>query len=142
MPKKNKIPENNLLFHDDRVDFKCDLYINDIEDIRFNIGEVFGNFDISSLRITQITNLCPKKVHGNYVVSDNLLIDFTNSPEEVDGSFIAVECNRLQSLKGLPKKIGGTLTITTGDDRFSESDIPQGTVVEGQIRFTIRRRKK
>lgn len=132
------IDENKLTMHESCVDYDGDIVIVDKNDFAFKFGKVSGSFDVSCLVIDDnYMKFMPEYVGGDFDISNNKLKSFKGCPEEVGGAFFARNSHNLESLEGLPKHIGDYLYITTPSEpgKFTEDDIPEGTVIEGSIRF-------
>jgi hypothetical protein len=137
---KYNLDEDKVTIHETCADFDMDVIIDDINDLTFKFGNVSGYFDASYINLKDL-KFMPKYVGGDFSIAGNWLESFDGCPEEVGGNFIAIGSgHNLESLKGLPKHIGGYLYITvTGEpDKFTEDDIPEDTVIDGNIRLSIR----
>lgn len=132
------------------VNFKSSIDINDDfldnGEIPFKIGNVNGNFDISSTRLKSLKN-APNSVLGYFNISSTSVSSLIGSPETITGDFFATDIY-ITSLEGMPKKIGGDVYITTwaadeNDKRivFKKDDIPEGTEIDGTVRFQIRKNR-
>ena len=136
---KYNLNEDKVTIHETCADFDMNVIIDSNDDLEFKFGKVSGYFDASYIRLKDL-KFMPKYVGGDFNISSNWLESFDGCPEEVGGNFIAIGSHNLKSLKGLPKHIGGYLYITIpGEpDKFTEDDIPEGTVIDGNIRLSIR----
>lgn len=137
------IDEDKVTIHETCVDYDGGLVIGDTKDLTFKFGKVSGCFDVSYINLKDL-EFMPKYVGDYFNISSNDLKSFKGCPEEVVGNFTAVDSRELESLEGLPKHIGGNLLITTPNTpgKFTEDDIPEGTVVDGEIRFSLRRKNR
>ena len=132
------IDENKLTIHESCVDYDGDIVILQKDDLAFKFGKVSGSFDVSCLVIEDNDmKFMPEYVGGDFDISNNRLKSFKGCPKEVGGTFFARNSHNLESLKGLPKHIGDYLLITTPKTpgKFTKDDIPEGTVIDGDIRF-------
>ena len=137
----NDMDENRVTINDTCVDYDGDVNIKNKDDLTFKFGRVSGFFDASYINLNDL-KFMPKYVGKDFNISSNELKSFKGCPEEVAGKFTAVDSRELESLEGLPKHIGGDLLITTPNTpgKFTEDDIPEGTVIDGAVRFSLRRK--
>ena len=136
---KYNINEDKVTIHETCVDYDGGIHIENIDDLTFKFDKVLGFFRASFFYMEDL-KFMPKYVGGDFDISGNKLKSFKGCPEEVVGSFIAMGSYELESLEGLPKHIGGNLLITSPNTpgKFTEDDIPEGTVIDGGIRFKHR----
>ena len=137
------VDEDKVTIHETCVDYDGDISISNTKDLTFKFGKVSGCFDASYINLKDL-EFMPKYVGGDFKISSNELKSFKGCPEEVGGNFTAVDSRELESLEGLPKHIGGNLLITAPNStvKFTEDDIPEGTVIDGEIRFSLRRKNR
>lgn len=138
--KEYSISDKDVRIHETDVDFGCDINITRIEELTFKIDKVIGDFNASALNLKDgDMKYFPEYVGGDFDISSNSLTSLEGCPKEVIGNFYAADSDELKSLECLPKHIGGNLWIT--GTNFTEDDIPSDCKIDGNIRFSIRRRR-
>lgn len=79
------------------------------KDIKYKFGKVTGNFTCIYTDLKSLIN-SPRRVEGDYDISNNKLTSLEFCPEYVGGKFKA-EKNQISSLKFLPDYLGGEINL-------------------------------
>lgn len=99
----------NYTINDDMsidVNDHVDLAFESFDHIPLKFNNVYGDFNISFNKITNLIN-SPIYVSGHYIANNNKLTSLEGSPKGVDGNFSIYNNDDLKSLKGCPKRVGG-----------------------------------
>lgn len=99
------------------VNQDVDLEIDNATKLPVQFGHVAGDFSVGGSTITTLEG-CPRTIEGSFDCSNTDIRNFIGGPEAVGHSYQARNCEQLESLEGLPRRIKGTLTLI-GSNKFT-----------------------
>jgi hypothetical protein len=79
--------------------------VTNIRTLPVDFDFVLGNFNISNCELEDLRG-CPDVIEGDFICTNNNLIDLRNGPRKVKGMYIVENCG-LINLEGSPDSIGG-----------------------------------
>jgi hypothetical protein len=122
--KKLGLDVNKVIYSDNGetyYDGDIDLRLLNLKEIPVKFDKVFGDFLISSNKITTLEN-SPKFVGGDFGCGFNLLKDLKFAPCMISGKFY-VAYNKLESISGIPRIIGGHIYLHENQKKFTWHDV-------------------
>ena len=136
---------NVAIFDDDLIDGKLPFQFGKVEGnfifkcasistLEGSPKEVGGTFRCSYCEKLESLEGAPEKVEGDFSCSGcEELTSLEGAPQKVVGDFYCYECKLLTSLEGAPKEVGGNFYCCDCGEKFTESDLPKGTIIRGEI---------
>lgn len=118
--KKFGLDINKVIYADNGetyYDGDIDLRLLNLKEIPVKFDKVFGDFLISSNKITTLEN-SPKFVGGDFGCGFNLLKDLKFAPCVISGKFY-VAYNELECILGIPRIIGNHIYLHKNKKKFS-----------------------
>lgn len=105
--RPSKIHTDGTVDFDGNVDLRKG---SQLDRLPLKFGFVKGNFNASALGLKTLEG-SPITVGGDFIISENDLIDLKGAPEEVMGSVDIHKNSSLTSLEGIPKRIGSDISV-------------------------------
>jgi len=141
-----KIMDNPHLKNSIGAPKKCNTFIVNMCYLKTLIGApeyVKYNFYLQDVDIKDL-QFGPKFVGGEYVLNGlRYLVALHGMPETLPGSLKIKYCRRLDTLAGISKKIGKSLTILNVGNIYTLKDFPKvrKVVLDGSLKLMINRKK-
>lgn len=93
------------------VNGSVDMDIDDIKKLPVKFGRVTGDFIVAGSELETLEG-CPQVVGRSFDCTHTLIKSFVGGPQQVGRSYIAVNCDNLESLEGLPRVVPGRLDLS------------------------------